>query len=145
MTDKKPRRSTRQRRVILEELQKVTSHPTAMDLYEIARRRLPKLSLGTVYRNLELLARGGAIQKLELGNTESRFDGNPAQHHHVRCIRCGRVSDVHELPADPPLANVKSLSGYEILGCRLEFSGICPECQASLKAENSATPPSEAV
>jgi len=129
MVDRKPRRDTRQRQVILEELKKVRSHPTAAELYEFARRRLPKISLGTVYRNLELLAADGTIQKLEIGGTESRFDGNPEQHWHIRCVRCGQVGDLHDAPADlPPAASFQSMSGYKILGYRLEFSGVCPQC-----------------
>ena len=68
-------RNSRQRQVILEELRKLTSHPTAAVLYAVVRRRLPKISLGTVYRNLELLARMGVVQKLELAGGEARFDG----------------------------------------------------------------------
>ena len=131
MTDKKARRNTRQRQVVLEELKRFSFHPTTSELYEIARRRLPKLSLGTVYRNLELLATDGVIQKLEIGGTESRFDGNPEPHHHVRCVHCGRVDDVHGVPTDLVGNRFKTLSGYEILGCRLEFVGVCPDCKRS--------------
>jgi len=145
MADKKARRNTRQRQVVLEELAKLTSHPTAAELYEIARRRLPKLSLGTVYRNLELLAADGAIQKLEISGTESRFDGNPERHHHVRCVRCGRVDDVHGLPADLVRADFRTLSGYDIIGHRLEFAGICPDCKRSATPEDSKRPPGEGV
>jgi len=56
---RKTQRNTRQRQVVLEELRKLTSHPTAAELYEITRARLPKISLGTVYRNLEVLAENG--------------------------------------------------------------------------------------
>jgi Fur family ferric uptake transcriptional regulator len=129
MTYKKPRRNTRQRRVILEELTKLTSHPTAAELHEMARRRLPKISLGTVYRNLEVLAASGVIQKLEISGAESRFDANAGRHWHVRCVRCGRVDDVHDVPADLPVARFKSLSGYDIIGHRLEFRGVCPACK----------------
>jgi Fur family ferric uptake transcriptional regulator len=58
---------TRQRRVILEELRKVNTHPSADEIYEIVRKRLPRISLGTVYRNLEILSESGDIQKLEPG------------------------------------------------------------------------------
>jgi len=60
-------RMTRQRRIILEELRKVDSHPTADEVYEMVRRQLPRISLGTVYRNLEILSREGLIQKVVLG------------------------------------------------------------------------------
>jgi Fur family transcriptional regulator, ferric uptake regulator len=122
------RRNTRQRQVVLEELQKLKIHPTAVVLYEIVRRRLPKISLGTVYRNLDLLARTGLIQKLNVAGGEARFDGEVAQHDHVRCVRCGRVDDVSAPPLDLVGGTTHDWGGYQILGHRLEFFGICPEC-----------------
>ncbi|UCC29705.1 MAG: transcriptional repressor [Phycisphaerales bacterium] len=122
-------RNTRQREVVLEELRRLGTHPTAAELYEIARARLPKISLGTVYRNLELLAENGIIQKLKISGAEARFDGDPQRHYHVCCVRCGRVDDVHDLPRNFVRRRAKQLSGYDILGFRLEFNGICPECK----------------
>ena len=72
MVERRIQRNTRQRQVILEELRCLESHPTAAALHAIVRRRLPKISLGTVYRNLELLARKGMIQKLESAGAEAR-------------------------------------------------------------------------
>jgi Fur family ferric uptake transcriptional regulator len=66
---------TRQRKVILEELRNVDTHPSADEIYEMVRKRLPHISLGTVYRNLEILSETGAIQKLELGCAQKKFDG----------------------------------------------------------------------
>ncbi len=135
MAERKPQRNTRQRTLVLEELKKVSCHPTAAELYEIARARMPKISLGTVYRNLELLAQNGVIQKLELSGAEARFDGNPERHYHVRCIHCKRVDDVHDLPESFVQEKVQSLAGYDIVGFRLDFVGVCPGCQggASLR------------
>ena len=128
MTQHKQHRQTQQRRMVLEELQKVTSHPTAIEVYEMVRRRMTKVSLGTIYRNLELLADMGQIQKVDLVSSEARFDGNPAPHHHVRCTRCGRVGDLHELPSDMLRKVPSELGGYKITGHRLEFVGICGDC-----------------
>ena len=125
----KVQRTTKQRRVILEELQKLTLHPTAAELYEIVRKRLPKISLGTVYRNLELLAQNNIIQKLDISGTEARFDGNPERHCHIRCVVCGRVGDLHDLPPDPLRRKIKEANGWEILGYRIEFVGTCPKCR----------------
>lgn len=122
-------RKTRQRTVILEELRKVSSHPTAAELYEMARRRLPRISLGTVYRNLDRLARNGIIRKLELGGGEARFDGKLERHYHVRCVHCGQVDDIHAGRRDAVKGGFRSVHGYEILGYHLEFTGICPECK----------------
>jgi len=122
-------RKTRQREVILEELRRLHCHPTAGALYEIVRRRLPKVSLGTVYRNLELLCRMGVIRKLEFSGSEARFDGDAADHDHIRCVRCGRVDDVGGAPLDPAVGQHHDCRGYEVLGHRLELLGICPECR----------------
>ncbi len=123
-------RNTSQRRVILEELVKLKTHPTANELYEIVRKRIPKISLGTVYRNLELLAESGLIQKLDTAGTQKRFDGMVGDHYHVRCVKCGRVDDL-DFPFLNSLNKSASLAGnYKIISHRLEFEGICPECRS---------------
>lgn len=124
-----PKRRTRQREVILAELRRVSNHPTAADLYQLVRQRLPRVSLGTVYRNLDQLADAGMIRKLESGIGSTRFDGSIHPHYHVRCQKCGRVDDLHDAPADMVRDGITNLSGYEILGHRLEFIGLCPDCR----------------
>jgi Fur family transcriptional regulator, ferric uptake regulator len=121
---------TRQRRVILEALGKTKSHPTAAELYDTVRRRLPKISLGTVYRNLELLAVHGEIQKLELCGAPARFDATGDGHYHVRCVECGRVDDVSLPPLPEVEAAIRRAVPYELKGLRLECWGVCPRCQA---------------
>lgn len=125
----KIQRNTRQRQVILKELCSSCAHPTAKGLYESVRKRLPRISLGTVYRNLELLTENGLIKKLEVGGAEARFDGDPEHHHHVRCVHCGRVEDAQEVPADMVLGEISTLNGFEIVGHRLDFIGTCPKCK----------------
>ncbi|MBU0769673.1 MAG: transcriptional repressor, partial [Proteobacteria bacterium] len=71
---------TLQRKTILNILRQTNCHPSADELYELVRKQLPRISLGTVYRNLEVLAKTGLIQKLELGGTIKRFDWNPNKH-----------------------------------------------------------------
>jgi len=122
-------RMTKQRQVILEELRAVTSHPTADDMYDMVRRRLPNVSLGTVYRNLEILAESGVVQKIDIGGTKKRFDGNVAIHYHLRCEVCGRVDDVHLDPGVDLEEMAAMLTDYTILRHRLEFIGVCPGCQ----------------
>ncbi len=133
MKDTKPHRNTVQRQVILEELQKVTSHPTAAGVYELVRRRVPKISLGTVYRNLELLARTGAIQKLEHGTDEARFDADTTRHDHIRCVQCGRVDDIHAPAVDLVGGATDDFNDYRVLGFRVEFFGLCPQCRGNEK------------
>jgi Fur family ferric uptake transcriptional regulator len=121
---------TEQRRAILEALKQVTSHPTADEVYAMVRKRLPRISLGTVYRNLEFLSDSGLIQRLCIGGSQMRFDGNANNHYHVRCVKCNRVDDVPVAPTAEVQKAKRSLSGYEILGHRLEFVGVCPTCKS---------------
>lgn len=123
-------RNTQQRQVILEELRKLTTHPTAAMLYALVRERLPKISLGTVYRNLEMLHRLGMIKKLEFGGDEARYDGTVEQHDHLMCVNCGRIDDVHDAPPVMPDINPHEMGGYKILSYRFEYLGVCPQCQA---------------
>lgn len=121
-------RMTRQREVILEELRKVNTHPSADEVYEMVRKRLPRISLGTVYRNLEILSESGEIQKLEPGCTLKRFDGNPSEHSHIRCVRCDRIADVPTVPGLEIDLKQVNATDFEIIGHRLEFLGVCPQC-----------------
>ena len=133
MTDKEKKimRLTSQRKVILEELRKVTSHPTATEIYDMVREKLPRISLGTVYRNLELLSNSEVIQKLDFGEAQKRFDGNPDPHYHITCSKCGRVDDIH-IPLHRELeGKAADYSGYEIHGHHVEFHGICPKCNGT--------------
>ena len=121
-------RMTRQRKVILEVLRSADTHPSADEIYELVRKQLPRISLGTVYRNLEILSESGEIQKLELGSAQKRFDGVAENHYHIRCIQCDRVDD-----APPELEvkishELKGATAYKIIGHKLEFIGICPDC-----------------
>lgn len=118
--------------VILEELRKLHSHPTADELYSIVRERMPHISLGTVYRNLDLLAASHEVLKLESAGSMRRFDGNTAPHRHVRCLRCGRVGDVPPGAVSDPDPDVSSImvEGFSVTAARVEYDGLCDECAA---------------
>lgn len=121
-------RLTPQRQVILEELAKVRTHPTANEVYDMVRKRLPRIGLGTVYRNLELMADNGMILKLEVGGSQKRFDATTDLHYHIRCACCGRVDDI-EFNTMPQLDQLAAdSSDYQVLGHHIEFSGICESC-----------------
>jgi len=127
-------RLTTQRQIILEELGKVTSHPTANEVYDMVRKRLPRIGLGTVYRNLELMADSGIILKLEVGGTQKRFDATVAPHYHVRCTSCGRVDDIDIEVQNKINQIAENASDYMILGHHIEFSGMCPRCSGEKEA-----------
>ena len=127
------RRQTRQRQVVLEELRKLKSHPTAAELHDLVRRRLPRISLSTVYRNLEFLVEQGQAQRLDTASGQNRYDGDVGHHCHVRCVRCGRVDDMPELPEDIVKKHGRRIRGYKLLDWRLEMLGVCPDCRRAEK------------
>ena len=122
-------RMTHQRSIILEELRSVTSHPTADELHALVRKRLPRISLATVYRNLETMAQSGMVRKLAITGRQKRFDGDLSLHDHITCTVCNRIDDIFpgEDDAQTPLPPGKL--GYKLSEMRVQYYGICPECQ----------------
>lgn len=129
MLSNKKMRMSIQRKVILQTVTESCCHPTADEVYHWARRKLPRISLGTVYRNLEILSANGVIRKVQLGGSQMRFDHSLEEHAHIRCLICGRVDDVHIDPVDPCAQAIKETTGYRLVGRCVEFMGICPDCQ----------------
>ena len=128
-------KSSRQRNLILQILRSTKSHPTADWIYKEARKIIPNISLGTVYRNLNLLRDEGKIQELCYGRGISRYDGDLRDHYHVRCLECGCIQDVPHISPRASSCEVESMTGYRIYSHRLEFLGLCPEC---IKGGNSS-------
>lgn len=104
-------------------------HPTAEWVYWEVKKNIPNISLGTVYRNLRLLADQGDVCAFDGGGGVSRYDGCTASHYHFRCERCGVVIDIDE-PVDCDLdRRVSERSGLAVRYHVLEFRGLCPACQ----------------
>jgi Fur family ferric uptake transcriptional regulator len=120
---------SKQRRAILEAIEELKCHPTADEVYELVRQKLPRISLGTVYRNLEILSSTGIIRKVQLGGAQMHFDDCRDDHYHIRCLRCDRVDDLPLESLDLSKESLSTQTGYKILGHCLEFIGVCPECQ----------------
>ena len=119
---------TTQRLALLDELESRMDHPTADQLYERVRKHLPRISLGTVYRNLDQLSEEGLIHKIQLGG-QMRFDADLSHHCHVRCEKCGRVDDVDCGAPEHLEQAFTAPNGYRITGHRFEWVGVCPQCQ----------------
>ncbi|MEW6424048.1 MAG: transcriptional repressor [Bacillota bacterium] len=121
-------RMTRQKKLILEILRGTNTHPTADWVYEQARKIIPDISLGTIYRNLGHLKATGEIMELNYGSTFSRYDGNPHNHYHFVCNGCGRVIDI-DLPVLLYLEEeVARRMSVQVTGHRMEFYGSCRNC-----------------
>ncbi len=121
-------RSTVQRQLVLEAVQKLY-HPTADDVYGMIVRDHPNVSKATVYRNLNVLADGGQIRRVQLLDTAIRFDFRLASHYHAQCQECGRVLDVMEEGCISGLGAALAEQGFEVTEREILFRGICASCQ----------------
>ncbi len=131
-------RMTPQRRVILDAIRESQAHPSADEIYAQVRLTLPRISLGTVYRNLEILSEQGKIQTLELSGAVKRYDWNPKRHYHIRCMHCGRMDDAPIAPLNEIENELYGATVFTIIGHRLEFEGLCPDCSRRFAAAASA-------
>ena len=134
MTSPEPRRRnrTRQRRRLLELLRASESHPTAADLHQALLTEFPRISLGTVYRNLDVLASEGQVEVVPSAGGPLRYDGNPHPHHHMTCERCGRISDVElEVPAHLAGA-LQREHAFDVRRVRIDFTGLCRVCRGTV-------------
>ena len=131
MTDIK-RKHSKQREAIRTHLMGRCDHPTADDIYQSLRLTQPRLSLGTVYRNLSLLAELGDIQRITTGDGREHFDGNPRPHDHFLCRKCGAVKDIpgtERAPEDP--CEIPGFSGL-ITDKTILYGGYCQSCRPEL-------------
>ena len=126
---------TIQRRVIVEELSLLKSHPTADELFQIVRIRLPKISLATVYRNLADLAASGRIRKTELPGGKARFETKIEPHFHLRCVHCEAIEDL-PLSKEEIGDFLKDKVTRRVQDFELCFSGLCRSCQELRKLQN---------
>jgi Fe2+ or Zn2+ uptake regulation protein len=119
---------TRQRLSVYEYLAEVSHHPTAEEVFRSVRRRLPKIGLATVYKNLEALVACGAATKFTYGDGAARYDVRTDHHYHTRCLACGRVSDMEAAEGDEWLKRIKPAGGFSVQDYRLELLGYCNGC-----------------
>jgi Fur family transcriptional regulator, peroxide stress response regulator len=123
-------RITPQRAAILRLFLESPDHPSVEQVYAQVREAFPMTSLATVYKTVTLLKEEGELLELGFANQSSRYDGNkPYPHPHLVCVRCGRIIDTElELFASLPV-ELGQKYGYRMLSQRVDFFGVCPECQ----------------
>ena len=127
--DQKIFRKSKQRTRILELLRSTKIHPTADWLYEKLKNEFPRLSLGTVYRNLSILIEQGLAKKIHFGSTFDRFEANIKPHYHLICESCRKIFDF-EMPAyDDINFQANQITNFTIHHHKLEFFGICEKCK----------------
>lgn len=120
---------SKQRELVLQTVLENPIHPTADDVYELVRRQNPKISLGTVYRNLNFLSEMGMLRKISMPVGSDRFDGRLDEHYHMACTRCGRVFDVECGALRELDRQILERHGFRVQDRHLLLTGLCRECQ----------------
>lgn len=124
---------TKQRKVILEVLRKTDSHPSADKIYEDVRKKIPDVSLGTIYRNLDKLSESGHILKLDKGLGQRRYDGNTHPHYHMVCKACCQIFDVPENVEISVDFDEEELDGFNVNDYVFMLRGTCSRCISEKK------------
>ncbi len=123
-------RLTPQRMAVLKILIEREDHPSVEQIYEQVRLDFPMTSLATVYKTVSLLKEMGEVVEIGLSDGGNRYDGaTPAPHPHLICDRCRRIIDLDLAALDELAEKVAQRTGYQIVHQRLDFFGVCPECQ----------------
>jgi len=121
-------RDSRQRMRILKLLQASDSHPTADVLYSKLKKEFPKLSLGTVYRNLAILTEQGFVKKIHFGSTFDRYEARLDQHYHFICETCKNIFDFTMPVYNDLNAKARKATNFAVKRHMIEFFGTCQDC-----------------
>lgn len=123
------RRSTIQKDLVRNAVSEMKKHVAANEVYDFIKERYPTIGKGTVYRNLDILAEEGELRKIEVPDGPNRFDFILKKHYHVRCVKCGEISDVDMDVISDLLERIHNTHGIEFLDYDILFKGICLKCK----------------
>ena len=132
MSERAKTRETKQRRVVYETIKNTHSHPTADWIFERVRSQMPKVSLGTVYRNLNVLKQEGLVREIYGNDRRAHFDADTSKHAHFICSGCDQIIDVRGVK-NTDWRTLKDLVGCEVDDQDIVFSGRCPACRQDAK------------
>lgn len=128
MKQKISRRQTKQRKVILDELKDMKTHPTANIIFKMVKKKIPSVSFSTVYRNLNLLRDEGNIVELACGKYSCCYDGDITNHYHFFCIKCNKIFDLNGELINGLDKKVCRERRFDVKYHRINFYGYCKKC-----------------
>ncbi|MBR2337238.1 MAG: transcriptional repressor [Clostridia bacterium] len=117
---------TKQRKLIKDIVYASYKHPTAEEIFESAKKKMPSIAVGTVYRNLTLLVESGEVRKIDVPNAPSKYDRPQIPHEHLICKNCGAVADVDLVGL---LDVLKQKTCEEVIEYKLTMYYVCPKCK----------------
>jgi len=130
-------RLTVQKRKMLEVLLEQEEHPSADDIFEDVRERVPGISRATVYRILEMLTDAKLVRKVYHPEDQYRYDARTSHHHHLVCTSCERVMDVELKDTSPPELPDERADQFQVEDYSIYFQGVCTDCRETESAEAS--------
>ncbi len=129
-------KATVQRIEILKILTQSQNHPTAEEVYSQAKSKFPTISPATVYKTIQALKEAGKVQELAFYEKKTRFDANIQPHINALCLKCGKIQDVIDPKVEEFIKHFSHKLTYKIEGQRIDFYGICTECQHRTRDRN---------
>ena len=121
---------TKQKRLILDIINNSYTHPTAEEIYKEAKRIMPSIALGTVYRNLGIMTEEGLIRRIACDRSPDRFDRTAPRHDHFLCTKCGEVEDTD---VSSLVSLIENSTGEHIEGYELMIKHVCDSCKGLQK------------
>ena len=120
---------TRQREVVLQVVNEAEHHPTAAEVFEQAKKRLPTISFATVYNSLRHLKEAGLILEITFGNAASRYDSETSRHDHAVCTHCGKLVDFDLAETVELMRAAARRTRFKPETIHLTLLGLCPDCR----------------
>ncbi len=128
---------THQRETIFRAVVESGGHPSPERIYGLVKRRIPAISLATVYKNIRVFLDAGLLREVTVHHGTMLLETNPEDHHHLVCVGCGAILDLEQEAVEPVQLRRRPPAGYRIFRPRVEFLGLCPGC-ARKKPEKSS-------
>ncbi len=125
--------ATHQRQVLYEVMQTMPGHPSPEEVYARVKRRIPAISLATVYKNIHLFVERGVLKELSMHHGTLRVEMNSFDHHHMVCSHCRAITDVEEKDLGIPPAPPELPGGFRVERYSVDVIGICAACQRADK------------
>jgi Fur family peroxide stress response transcriptional regulator len=121
--------ATYQRQVIYQTIMSLPGHPSPEDVYDGARKKIPSISLATVYKNIRTFLDSGVLREVSLHHGSLRVESNHHPHHHLVCINCKSIVDLDEAGLEP-LRFRKLPRGFQVKRIAVDILGICEACSS---------------
>jgi len=130
--------ATHQRRVIYEMVMSLHGHPSPELIYEGVRRKIPSISLATVYKNVRTFLDSGMLREVSFHHGSLRVEPNEHEHHHLVCVRCKQITDLNAKSLGPVRVKERLPRGFQVTRITVDVLGVCAACAAKASSKPSS-------